>query len=65
MGEPPRFLPVEMRQSDVEALKKLTALVAPPRARLRAQDVLLALYLTDDARSRFTICAHKRRGDLV
>ena len=34
LGEPPRVLPVERLQSDTEALKKLTAPVAPPRARL-------------------------------
>ena len=49
LGEPPKVLLVERLQIDVEALKKLTAPAAPPRLRLRAQDILLALYLTDDA----------------
>ena len=61
--EPTRVLPVERLLSNAEALNKLTALVAPPRLRLRAQDVLLALFLTSD--TRFRLCAHKERGDLI
>ena len=34
LGKPPRVLLVERLQSDVEALKKLTTPVAPPRVRL-------------------------------
>ena len=49
LEEPPRVLLVERLWSDVNALKKLMAPVAPPRVRLRAQDVLLALYLAGDA----------------
>ena len=63
LKEPTRVLPVERLLSNAEALNKLTALVAPPRLRLRAQDVLLALYLTSD--TRFRLCAHKRKEGLV
>ena len=48
-GEPRGVLPVERLRNNVEALKKLTAPAALPRVRLRAQNVLLALYLSDDA----------------
>ena len=34
---------------DVESLQKLTTHVAPPRVRLGALDILLALYLPGDA----------------
>ena len=47
-------IPVKRLFSYVKALKKLTTLVAPPRVRLRAQYILLALYLTrDDSGSGF------------
>ena len=47
--ESSRVMPVERLLSNVEALNKLTAPLAPPRIRLQAQDVLLALYLTGNA----------------
>ena len=45
----PMVLPVERLQSDVDALKKRTALAAAHRVRLRVHDILMALYLICDA----------------
>ena len=40
LEEPPKVLPVERLLSDVRALKKLMAPVAPPQVKLRASVVL-------------------------
>ena len=44
-----KVLPVERLLSDVKALVKLTAPSTPPRVKLRARDVLQALYLPGGA----------------
>ena len=46
---PPNVLPVEKLLSDIRALKKLTAPKEPPRVRLRAREVLQALYIPNNA----------------
>ena len=47
--DPPKALPVERLLSDGRALDELTAPRDPPRVRLRAREVLQAIYLTGDA----------------
>ena len=47
--DPPKVLPVERLLSNVRALKKLTTTKEPPRVRLRAREVLQALYLPGNA----------------
>ena len=47
--EPPTVLPVERLLSDVRALKKLAAPAMPPQVKLRAHEVLHAIYLPGNA----------------
>ena len=49
LEEPSRVLPVELLLSDVKALVKSTAPPTPPGVKLRARDILQALYLPGDA----------------